>query len=91
VIIGDVCMNEEREFIEIVNADGSIDTVEFIGTVESKRDNKIYALLTEDEVISDEVNVFFGIVYEEDGKQYIDYLTDKEEIDYVNSLLDELE
>ena len=27
----------------------------------------------------------------EDGKEYIDYLTDKEEIDYVNSLLDELE
>lgn len=84
-------MNEEREFIEIVNADGSVDTVEFIGTVNSKRDNKVYALLTEDEVIGDEVNVVFGVVYDEGGKQYIDYLTDEEEIDYVNSLLDELE
>ena len=26
----------------------------------------------------------------EEGKEYIDYLTDDEEIDYVNSLLDEL-
>ena len=84
-------MNEERNFVEIVNADGSIDTVEFIGTIQSKRDDKLYALLTEDEVIGEEVNVIFGRIYEEDGNEYIDYLTDKEEIDYVNSLLDELE
>ena len=84
-------MNEEREFVEIVNADGTVDKVEFIGTINSKRDNKVYALLTADEVIGDEVNVTFGCIYEEDGKEYIDYLTDQEEIDYVNSLLDELE
>ena len=84
-------MNEEREFVEIVNADGSIDTVEFIGTINSKRDDKVYALLTADEVIGEDVNVIFGRIYSEDGKEYIDYLTDKEEIDYVNSLLDELE
>ena len=84
-------MNEEREFVEIVNADGSIDTVEFIGTINSKRDDKVYALLTDDDVIGDEVNVTFGRIYKEDGIEYIDYLTDDEEIDYVNSLLDELE
>ena len=84
-------MNEEREFVEIVNADGSIDTVEFIGTINSKRDDKVYALLTDDDVIGDEVNVTFGRIYKEDGKEYIDYLTADEEIDYVNSLLDELE
>lgn len=85
-------MKEEgREFIEIVNADGSIDTVELVGTINSKRDDKVYAILTEDEVIGEDVNVIFGYIYEEDGKEYIDYLTDKEEIDYVNSLLDELE
>ena len=85
-------MNEERrEFIEIVNDDGSIDTVELIGTINSKRDNKVYAIFTEDEIIGEDVNVTFGYIYEEDGKEYIDYLTDKEEIDYVNSLLDELE
>lgn len=85
-------MKEEgRKFIEIVNADGSIDTIELIGTINSKRDNKVYAILTEDEVIGEDVNVIFGYIYEEDGKEYIDYLTDSEEIDYVNSLLDELE
>lgn len=84
-------MNDSREFIEIVNSDGSVDNVEFIGTINSKRDNKVYALLTEDEVIGDDVNVIFGRIYEEDGKEYIDYLIDDEEIDYVNSLLDELE
>ena len=56
-------MNEEREFVEIVNADGSIDTVEFIGTINSKRDDKVYALLTDDDVIGDEVNVTFGRIY----------------------------
>ena len=84
-------MNEEREFVEIVNPDGSVDTVEFIGIINSKKDDTVYALLTDDEVIGDEVNVTFGKIYQEDGKEYIDYLTDKEEIDYVNSLLDELE
>lgn len=81
---------EEREFVEIVNADGSIDKVEFIGVVESKRDDKIYAILTDDKEIGEEISVTFGLIYEEDGKEYIDYLTDDEEIDYVNSLLDEL-
>lgn len=81
---------EEREFVEIVNADGSIDKVEFIGVVESKRDDKIYAILTDDKEIGEEINVTFGLIYEEEGKEYIDYLTDDEEIDYVNSLLDEL-
>ncbi len=84
-------MKDKREFIEIVNADGFVDVVEFIGTINSKRDNKVYALLTDDEVIGEDVNVTFGYIYEEDGKEYINYLTDKEEIDYVNSLLDELE
>ena len=85
-------MNEEaRNFIEIVNADGSVDRVELIGTINSKRDNKVYAILTADEEIGEEVSVTFGYIYEEDGKEYIDYLKDKEEIDYVNSLLDELE
>lgn len=84
-------INEEREFIEIENADGSVDVVELIGTIESKRDDKEYAILTEDEVLGDEVNVTFGYIYEEDGKEFIDYLTDKEEIEYVNSLLNEIE
>ncbi len=84
-------INEEREFIEIENADGSVDVVELIGTIESKRDDKVYAILTEDEVLGDEVNVTFGYIYEEDGKEFIDYLTDKEEIEYVNSLLNEIE
>ena len=83
-------MTEEREFVEIVNDDGSVEKVELIGVIESKRDDKVYALLTEDKEIGEEVNVIFGILYEEDGKEYIDYLTDDEEIDYVNSLLDEL-
>ena len=84
-------MKEERNFIEIEGADGSVDVVEFIGTINSKRDDKVYALLTDDEVIGEDVNVTFGYIYEENGKEYIDYLKDKEEIDYVNSLLDELE
>lgn len=84
-------MNEEREFVEIVNADDSVDVVELIGTINSKRDDKVYAVLTEDEVLGDEVSVTFGRIYKENGKEYIDYLTDDEEIDYVNSLLDELE
>ncbi len=84
-------MNDERNFVEIVNADGTVDSVELVGTIDSKRDDKVYVVLTEDEVIGEEVNVTFGYIYEEDGKEYIDYLTDKEEIDYVNSLLDELE
>ena len=84
-------MKEERNFIEIEGADGAIEVVELVGTINSKRDDKVYAILTDDEVIGEDVNVTFGYIYEENGKEYIDYLKDKEEIDYVNSLLDELE
>ena len=38
----------------------SVDKVEFIGVVESKRDDKVYAILTDDKEIGEEVNVTFG-------------------------------
>ncbi len=84
-------MNDERNYIEIVNADGSVDKVELIGTINSKRDDKVYAVLTEDEVIGEEVNVSFGYLYEEEGEPFIEYLKDKEEIAYVKSLMSEFE
>ena len=37
MIIGDVCMKEERNFIEIEGADGAIEVVELVGTINSKR------------------------------------------------------
>lgn len=83
-------MNEEREFIDIIGNDGTTQKMELIGSVNSKKDDKEYLILTQDENIGDEVNIVMAYVYEEDGIDYIEVVKDQEEIDYVYSLLDEL-
>ena len=40
-------MNDERNLVEIVNADGTVDLVELVGTIDSKRDDKVYVVLTD--------------------------------------------
>lgn len=83
-------MNEEREFIDIVGADGTTQKMELIAIVESKKDEKEYLILTQDENIGDDVNIVMAYVYEEDGIDYIEVVKEQEEIDYVYSLLDEM-
>ena len=83
-------MNEEREFIDVIGDDGTKQEMELIGVVNSKRDDKEYLILTQDEEIGEEVNIVIAYAYEEDGMDYIDVVKEQEEIDYVYSLLDEL-
>ena len=83
-------MNEEREFIDIVGADGTTQKMELIAIVESKKDEKEYLILTQDENIGDDVNIVMAYVYEEEGIDYIEVVKEQEEIDYVYSLLDEM-
>lgn len=83
-------MNEEREFIDIIGDDGTKQEMELIGVVKSKRDEKEYLILTQDETIGEEVNIVIAYIYEEDDMDYIEVVKDQEEIDYVYSLLDEL-
>lgn len=84
-------MNEEREFIELFGEDGTTQKMELIGVVKSKKEDKEYLILTQDEMIGDEVNIVMAYVYEENGMDYIEVLKEQEEINYVYSLLDELE
>jgi len=81
---------EEREFIDIVGADGTTQKMELIAIVESKKDEKEYLILTQDENIGDDVNIVMAYVYEEEGIDYIEVVKEQEEIDYVYSLLDEM-
>jgi len=90
MIIGDVFIMEEREFIDIVGADGTTQKMELIAIVESKKDEKEYLILTQDENIGDDVNIVMAYVYEEEGIDYIEVVKEQEEIDYVYSLLDEM-
>ena len=80
----------EREFIDIIGDDGTKQEMELIGVVNSKRDDKEYLILTQEEEIGEEVNIVIAYAYEEDGMDYIDVVKEQEEIDYVYSLLDEL-
>ena len=84
-------MNEEREFIELFGEDGTTQKMELIGVVKSKKEDKEYLILTQDEMIDDEVNIVMAYVYEENGMDYVEVLNDQEEINYVYSLLDEIE
>lgn len=80
----------DKDIIEIIGDDGQKMDMELITVVKSKKDDKEYLVLTQDEEIGEEVNIVMAYAYEEDGKDYIEVLKDQEEIDYVYSLLDEL-
>ena len=80
----------DKDIIEIIGDDGQKMNMELITVVKSKKDDKEYLVLTQDEEIGEEVNIVMAYAYEEDGKDYIEVLKDQEEIDYVYSLLDEL-
>ena len=80
----------DKDIIEIIGDDGQKMDMELITVVKSKKDDKEYLVLTQDEEIGEEVNIVMAYAYEEDGKDYIEVLKEQEEIDYVYSLLDEL-
>lgn len=80
----------DKDIIEIIGDDGQKMDMELITVVKSKKDDKEYLVLTQDEEIGEEVNIVMAYAYEEDGEDYIEVLKDQEEIDYVYSLLDEL-
>lgn len=80
-------MQEERQFIEIENSNGEIEKVEIFAEIKSERDDKIYVLLTSDKEIGEEVNVTIGYIYEENGKINLELVENKEELNYVNNLI----
>lgn len=80
-------MQEERQFIEVENLNGEIEKVEIFAEIKSERDNKVYVLLTTDEVIENEVNMAIGYVYEENGKMNLEIVENQEELNYVYSLI----
>lgn len=80
-------MQDERQFIEVENLNGEIEKVEIFAEIKSERDNKVYVLLTTDEVIESEVNMAIGYVYEENGKMNLEIVENQEELNYVYSLI----
>lgn len=79
----------ERQFIEIENLNGEIEKAEIFAEIKSKRDDKLYVLLTSDEDIKEEVKMIVGYVYEENGKMNLELVEDAEELNYVYSLVNE--
>lgn len=80
-------MQEERQFVEIENLNGEIQKVEIFAEIKSKRDDKVYVLLTPDETINEEVNMIVGHVYEDNGKMNLEIVENQEELNYVYSLI----
>jgi len=80
-------MQEKRQFIEVENLNGEIEKVEIFAEINSQRDNKIYVLLTPDEVIGEEVNIAVGYIYEQNGKMNLELVENGEELNYVYSLI----
>lgn len=80
-------MQEERQFIEVENLNGEIEKVEIFAEIKSERDNKVYVLITTDEVIENEVNMAIGYIYEESGKMNLELVENQEELNYVYSLI----
>ena len=83
-------MEDEREYIEIENSDGKLEQIEVIAQIKSKRDNKVYLILTPDKEIGETINVSIGYIYENDDSKTIEFVKNEEEIKYINSLLNEI-
>ena len=79
--------NKDRLFVELVNLNGEKQKVEIFAQIKSKRDNKLYVLLTPDEIIKEEVNMSIGYIYEENNKMNLELVENEEEINYVYSLI----
>lgn len=84
-------MKENREFIQVENLNGEIEEAELICRFKIKDSDKLYALLTTDKVIGEEVNVNIGYLYEENGQKVFELVEDEEELNYIYSLLDQME
>lgn len=85
-------MNEmENKFIEIENELGEVEFAEIICTIESEREDKTYVILTQDEEITEEVNIIVGILTKENDETIFTEVESDEEYDYVVSLMDKIE
>lgn len=81
----------EKEYIEIENELGEVETAEIICVINSERDDKEYVILTQDEEIHEEVNIIVGILREENGETIFTEVEDDEEYEYVVSLMKKIE
>lgn len=78
---------KDRLFVELINLNGEKQKIEIFGQIKSKRDDKLYVLLTPDETIGEEVNISIGYIYEENNKMNLELVESEEEINYVYSLI----
>lgn len=81
-------MEEEKEYIQVEFEDGDVEQLEIIADVMSQRDNKHYVLLSNGQTSEEDVDIVIGALNKtEDGEVYMDYVNDKNEIDYVMALV----
>ncbi len=80
-------MQESRKFVEVENQNGEIEKVEIIAELKSKKDDKVYVLLTSDEKIGEYINMAVGHIYKENGKYSLELVENQEELRYVYSLI----
>lgn len=79
-------MINEREFVEVENMNGEVEIVEIFAKIKSKKDDKLYVLLTPDKSLKEYVNMAIGYV---NNDNILELVEDYEERDYVYSLINE--
>lgn len=80
-------MKENKQFVKVENLNGFVEEAELICTFKVKGRDKVYALLTTDKVIGEEVNVNIGYLYEENNETIFELIKEQEELDYIYSEL----
>lgn len=83
---------DDKEFIKVIDVDGTENTYELITKINSNKDNKVYYIMTSDQEINDEVNIVIGYTYSnEDVEETSEIIMvyDDEEFNYVESLINE--
>ena len=80
-------VENERNFIEVENLNGEKETVEIIGEIKSERDDKLYALVTPDKTLGDEISIVVVQVIEKEDNINLEFVENQEELNYVYSLI----
>ena len=83
-------MVDEREFVQVENLNGEIEEAELIFTFKLDDSDKVYAMLTTDKVIGEEVNVVIGTLYVEDNERVFELVEDTEELKRIHAYLDKI-
>ena len=78
-----------KNLVEILDDDGQVRRFELVRELSSKKDDRVYLILTDDKEIKEEVTIHIGSLLKDGENSHFELVTDEDEIKYVYGLMEE--